>query len=281
MRHGLRYHRDHIDALDGKILELLAARFDAVRLVAACKARQDIPARIPSRIRAVIDSREDRGRALGLPEKAAFRIWSAIVEESCRLEECLISGVNPNEEYEMAKAKKRVSVAKKKSARSKTAMVKPAKKAAKKSAAKRPMLTRGGSKPAAKRPAARKAPARKVAKTSPRSSARRSTPAPMPSPAAKRQEEMPGTARGTVFERKPPASTTREPPIAPAREDTSRTGTRPAEPYTDEPDDMPEERAPDLPPRRDPGTTEDRPGLPDDDEPETDPGDPWKPRPRE
>jgi isochorismate pyruvate lyase len=83
--------RDMIDTVDKHLLELLAQRFNFVRMVAAHKAAEGIPARIQARIKTVIEDREKAGVALGLPEQAAFRIWTEIVEEACRYEESLMT----------------------------------------------------------------------------------------------------------------------------------------------------------------------------------------------
>ena len=82
--------REQIDLLDKRILELLAARFKVATNVAVYKSKHDIPARIPSRIRTVIERREAAARGMGLPRKTAANIWKVIVEETCRFEEGLI-----------------------------------------------------------------------------------------------------------------------------------------------------------------------------------------------
>ena len=83
--------RHEIDALDRQLLELLAQRFQIADRVAAVKSAKNIPARIPERITEVIVSREEWGLNLGLPPAAAGKIWSVIVEETCRAEEALFS----------------------------------------------------------------------------------------------------------------------------------------------------------------------------------------------
>ncbi|MGE3830840.1 MAG: chorismate mutase [Parvibaculaceae bacterium] len=83
--------RDMIDTVDKHLLELLAQRFNFVKMVAAHKSAEGIPARIPARIKAVIENREQTGVSLGLPERAAFNIWTEIVEEACRYEESLMT----------------------------------------------------------------------------------------------------------------------------------------------------------------------------------------------
>jgi chorismate mutase len=99
--------REQIDLLDKRILELLAARFKVANDVAAYKSKHDVPARIPSRIRAVIERREAAGRGLGLPRKAAANIWKVIVEETCRFEEGLIDDGHPSPRDEDSVRRKR------------------------------------------------------------------------------------------------------------------------------------------------------------------------------
>ena len=92
--------RREIDALDRKLIDLLAQRFRVVGRVVAVKSALDLPARIPERIAEVIASREAWGLDQGLPPDAAGNIWSAIVEETCRAEERVLrnnpAGVSPN-----------------------------------------------------------------------------------------------------------------------------------------------------------------------------------------
>lgn len=115
--------RKEIDLIDRQLVELLAARFTVVRAVAAHKEANGLAARIPSRIRTVIERNEAAGRAIGLPRRAAANIWKTIVEEACRLEEILMTVFR---EDTMAKTAK------------KSAKKKAAKKAVKKKAAKKP-----------------------------------------------------------------------------------------------------------------------------------------------
>ena len=85
--------RHEIDVLDRRLLELLAQRFQIADRVAAVKSAKNIPARIPARITDVIVSREEWGLGLGLPPAAAGKIWSVIVEETCRAEEAQLARV--------------------------------------------------------------------------------------------------------------------------------------------------------------------------------------------
>ena len=90
MKKKLLQLRAQIDAVDKQLLVLLAERFRIIERVASHKAEHNLPARIPSRIKTVIDRREAAGRGLGLPRRSAAHIWELIVEESCRYEEWLM-----------------------------------------------------------------------------------------------------------------------------------------------------------------------------------------------
>lgn len=83
--------RSEIDAVDQQLLGLLVKRFQIVARVAALKAEEGLPARIETRIIEVIGSREEAGKALGIPAGAAAAVWEAIVEQSCLFEESLLS----------------------------------------------------------------------------------------------------------------------------------------------------------------------------------------------
>src|SRR5262245_33218071 len=88
--------RHLIDRVDKRILELLVQRYDIVSLVARYKERDAVPARIPSRIKCVIDDREAQAIDLGLPPGTARAIWSAIVEQACRYEEACLTHASSN-----------------------------------------------------------------------------------------------------------------------------------------------------------------------------------------
>lgn len=90
MNQDLLRLRTEIDDIDRRLVELVAERFGVVERVAAVKAANNIPARIPSRIAAVVERREAAGRGAGLPRGAAAQIWKTIVDETCKFEEGLI-----------------------------------------------------------------------------------------------------------------------------------------------------------------------------------------------
>jgi len=84
--------RDRIDAVDDRILALLAERYRIAHDVAACKRRHGIPARLPDRIQAVMDRCALAGTAQGLDTAYVRALWAAIIEETCSLEERLLEG---------------------------------------------------------------------------------------------------------------------------------------------------------------------------------------------
>jgi chorismate mutase-like protein len=83
--------RDRIDAVDDRILALLAERCRIAGDVAACKRRHGIPARLPDRIQAVMERCTRAGTAQGLDAAYVRGLWAAIIEETCRLEEQLLN----------------------------------------------------------------------------------------------------------------------------------------------------------------------------------------------
>jgi len=83
--------RERIDALDDRIIDLLAERIRIAHEVAAVKRAHGIPARLPDRIQAVMERCAAAGGARGLDPRYVGELWSVIIEETCRLEERLLS----------------------------------------------------------------------------------------------------------------------------------------------------------------------------------------------
>ena len=79
--------RQRIDALDDRIIELIAERARIARAVAACKRRHGIAVRLPDRIQAVMERCAAVGAERGLDPNYARQLWSVIIEETCRIEE--------------------------------------------------------------------------------------------------------------------------------------------------------------------------------------------------
>jgi len=93
MKKELLHLRALIDDVDRQLLTLLARRYEIVEKVAAHKVENGLPARIPGRIKTVIQRREAAAQRLGLPRRAAAHIWETIVEETCRYEERLMENL--------------------------------------------------------------------------------------------------------------------------------------------------------------------------------------------
>ncbi len=84
--------RRRIDALDDRIVRLLAERFSVVREVAALKAKRGIPVRLPDRIEEVLSRNAGSGAGQGLEPAFLRKLYAEIVEASCGLEDRLIDG---------------------------------------------------------------------------------------------------------------------------------------------------------------------------------------------
>lgn len=81
--------RDALDALDHRLLSLLAERSALVAQVGHWKAARGIPIRQPEREQAVYSARQAWGQALGLSPDYVLHLWHAIHEESCHIQEAI------------------------------------------------------------------------------------------------------------------------------------------------------------------------------------------------
>ena len=72
--------REQIDAVDEKLIKLLAERQRLVEAVIAVKHRDGMPARIPARVDYVIDRARVLARAHHLDPALAESIWTEMVE---------------------------------------------------------------------------------------------------------------------------------------------------------------------------------------------------------
>ena len=82
--------RAEIDALDGKIVALLAERLAVASRVAEIKRKEGIPVRLQDRIDAVLDRAEALANENGAEPKAIRAIYEALIETTCRFEEAMI-----------------------------------------------------------------------------------------------------------------------------------------------------------------------------------------------
>lgn len=79
--------RSAIDALDEKLIELLATRAGYIDRAAQLKTENGWPAKIPERVAEVIGNAKSRARAVGLDAKLAEQLWQPLVEWSIAREE--------------------------------------------------------------------------------------------------------------------------------------------------------------------------------------------------
>jgi chorismate mutase-like protein len=85
--------RAEIDMIDEALADLLARRFGVIEKVAKVKAEVGLPAVLPDRVEMVKVNAENRGRKRGINPAMMRRVYDAIVDEACRLEEELIDGL--------------------------------------------------------------------------------------------------------------------------------------------------------------------------------------------
>ncbi|HEU4839057.1 MAG TPA: chorismate mutase [Micavibrio sp.] len=87
----LEEHRRKIDHIDDRVIDLLAERLDAVRVVAKIKAKNDIPAILPDRVEEVIARCAARGEGRKLSPELVRLLYTLIVDYCCAMEEEYIS----------------------------------------------------------------------------------------------------------------------------------------------------------------------------------------------
>ncbi len=86
----LKPYRARIDALDDRIVDLLAERMDIIREVAALKGAHGIPAILPDRVAQVRERAAARGAQKGVDPELLRRIYTLLIDRSCALEEELM-----------------------------------------------------------------------------------------------------------------------------------------------------------------------------------------------
>ena len=85
-------YRRRIDAIDDRIMAVLAERFAVIREVAAYKARWGIPAVIPERVAKVRERCAAQAPARGIEPGFVRALYDLIIDEACRVEIALMSG---------------------------------------------------------------------------------------------------------------------------------------------------------------------------------------------
>ncbi len=78
--------RARIDALDDRIIALLAERYALLRTVVTIKKDHDLPHRIESRVQEVLQRNEAKGVASGLPPGYVHGLYDYIIEQAHRFE---------------------------------------------------------------------------------------------------------------------------------------------------------------------------------------------------
>ena len=87
----LEDHRQKIDYIDDRIIDLLAERMDVIRAVAKLKAENDIPAVLPDRVEEVIARCAKRAESKQVDPELARLLYTLIVDHACAAEEELIA----------------------------------------------------------------------------------------------------------------------------------------------------------------------------------------------
>lgn len=85
----LKPYRDRIDALDDKIVDLLAERLGVIREVAALKHEHGIPAVLQDRVDAVRERAAARGADKNVDPELVRDLYRRLIQFSCDLEESI------------------------------------------------------------------------------------------------------------------------------------------------------------------------------------------------
>lgn len=83
--------RTEIDALDERIVALLAERFAVASKVAEIKSREGIAVRLPDRIETVLDGVAELAKKNGAEPEAIRAIYRTVIETTCLHEEAKIN----------------------------------------------------------------------------------------------------------------------------------------------------------------------------------------------
>src|SRR5690349_21032057 len=90
---GLAHLRDELDRLDNSLVDLLVARQEAVKRVAAIKSQTDAPLRDVLREGQQAARLAERARAKGLDELFVVRLFRDIIDFSVRTQELHLGGL--------------------------------------------------------------------------------------------------------------------------------------------------------------------------------------------
>jgi len=94
---GLATLRNELDAIDGRLLELLRQRLDCCRSIAEYKRRHGIAMMQPDRVAFVQERAVRYAEAHALDPTFARNLYQMVVTEACRLEDIIISGTGEHQ----------------------------------------------------------------------------------------------------------------------------------------------------------------------------------------
>lgn len=83
--------RAEIDAVDQKLVALLAARFEIVDRVIAVKRTKNIPAALPDRIEQVVQNSLKNSKQSNVPPQTIEKIWRTLIAETIAYEEKILN----------------------------------------------------------------------------------------------------------------------------------------------------------------------------------------------
>ncbi|MDD9900118.1 MAG: chorismate mutase [Alphaproteobacteria bacterium] len=83
----LATQRKKIDALDDKLMKLMADRFRVVEEVARIKTENDIPAYLGDRVRQVRERNAKTGKKYGIDPEFVRTLYTLVIFQSCAVEE--------------------------------------------------------------------------------------------------------------------------------------------------------------------------------------------------
>lgn len=90
----LKPYRVRINVIDEQILQLLRRRYDVIEDVAKIKARENIPATIPERVKEVRENAARLAAEKGLDEDFVRKLYVQLIEHSCETEESIMRRIN-------------------------------------------------------------------------------------------------------------------------------------------------------------------------------------------
>lgn len=84
--------RARIDALDARIVRMLADRLAVCRDVAVYKRDRGLPVMQPERVEMVKEKAASAAVAAGLDRAFVLQVYSLIIDEACRIEDDIMRG---------------------------------------------------------------------------------------------------------------------------------------------------------------------------------------------